>query len=75
MLGYTRAELLELHIPDIDAALTRDEQAAAIKKIAANGSGVFETKHRRKDGSTFAVELSVTFQNGSGAKLLVPECS
>ena len=63
MSGYTSAELLNLRILDLDAAMTPDEQAAQIKRIMENGSGIFETRHRRKDGSLFDVEISVTYQN------------
>ena len=70
MTGYTRAELLNLKIPDLDASLNPDEQAAQIKKIIAQGSGIFETRHHRKDGSIFDVELSVTYRNTNGDELI-----
>ena len=70
MSGYTRAELLKMRIPDLDAIKTPDEQAATIKKIITNGSGIFETRHHRKDGSVFDVELSVTYQNTHGGRLI-----
>ena len=70
MTGYTRAELLKLKIPDLDAAMTLDEQTAQIKRIISQGSGIFETRHRRKDGSIFDVELSVTYRNTEGGKLI-----
>ncbi len=56
--GYSREELLRLHIadlraPETHAALEQDWRAAA------NPEGVlFETIHVRKDGSTFPVEVS-----------------
>jgi len=56
--GYSREELLQLHIvdlraPESRATLDRDWQAAA------SPAGVlFETVHVRKDGSTFPVEVS-----------------
>ena len=70
MTGYSRAEILNLKIPDLDASLNLDEQAAQIKNIIAKGSGIFETRHRRKDGSVFDVELSVTYRNTDGGKLI-----
>jgi len=55
--GYNRDEMLSLSIRDLRASETMpltDEQMAL-----ADTSGVlFETVHRRKDGSTFAVEVS-----------------
>jgi PAS domain S-box-containing protein len=70
MTGYTRDELLELDIPSIDAKLTPEEQAARIRDIITNGSGIFETRHRRKDGSTFDVEISVTYKNSGGGQFI-----
>ena len=70
MSGYTRAELLKMRIPDLDAIKTPDEQAATIKKIITNGSGIFETRHQKKDGSVFDVELSVKYQNTNGGRLI-----
>jgi len=70
MSGYTRDELLKLRIPDLDAIKTPDEQAATIRKIITNGSGIFETRHKRKDGSVFDIELSVTYQKTNGGKLI-----
>ena len=69
MSGYSKEELVQLSIPNIDAGLTPDEQSATIQKIITNGSLTFETRHRRKDGSVFDVELSVTFQNQNGGEL------
>ncbi len=70
MSGYTRAELLKMHIRDLDAIKNPDEQAATLRKIIKNGSGILETRHHRKDGSVFDVELSVTYQNTNGARLI-----
>ena len=56
--GYARDELLELHIRD----LRSPETLAAFEKqwddVVRGGGLLFETVHRRKDGSTFPVEVS-----------------
>jgi hypothetical protein len=70
MSGYTRDELLKLHISDLDAIKTSEEQAAIVKNIINNGSEILETRHRRKDGSVFDVELSVTYQNTKRGQLI-----
>ncbi|MEI7501414.1 MAG: PAS domain S-box protein, partial [Bacteroidota bacterium] len=70
MSGYSKEELRQLHIPDLDAIMSSDEQAATIERVIANGSGIFETLHRRKDGTAFHVELSITFQNTNGGELI-----
>lgn len=57
--GYTRAELLTMHISDLRAEAlppTIDHQMAQ----GTRDGLTFETRHRRKDGTTFPVEVSST---------------
>lgn len=57
--GYSRAELLNMHISDLRA----DEFPAGFyqQMVQEHGDGItFETRHRRKDGTTFPVEVSST---------------
>ena len=70
MSGYSREELLEMHIADLDAAESPEETAAHVQRIRGEGGGRFETIHRRKDGSTMNVAASVTFI-GMGRGLMV----
>lgn len=58
MSGYSRAELLTMTIPQIEAIETREEVLARTAKILSPEHARFETRHRRRDGSTFAVEVS-----------------
>ncbi|WP_201220301.1 PAS domain S-box protein [Halochromatium roseum] len=52
-LGYTREEMLQLSVADIQAEMDATALANVIAEIAAKGEAHFETRHRRKDGSTF----------------------
>jgi PAS domain S-box-containing protein len=63
MSGYTRDELLKLSIPDLEAVEDSAETAAHIDRLIKSGSEIFETRHRRKDGSIFDVEVSVTYKS------------
>ena len=68
--GYSRDEILNLRIFDLDAVETPSDIAARIARIAAAGSETFETRHRRKDGSFFDVEISVTCMNVDGGRMI-----
>ncbi|WP_153940900.1 EAL domain-containing protein [Acidithiobacillus thiooxidans] len=57
-LGYTRGELLSMSICDIDTAYSADPQKV-LAQLQESGRALFETIHRRKDGSTFPVEVNV----------------
>ena len=59
-LGYTREELMALHLWDIDPVFPKDRWAAewAAYQKDRIGSQHHETLHRRKDGGVFPVEVS-----------------
>jgi diguanylate cyclase (GGDEF)-like protein/PAS domain S-box-containing protein len=57
-LGYSREELLSMKITDIDPALNAGLLEVIDEQIRNTGVARFETKHRRKDGSDFPVEVS-----------------
>jgi len=56
MSGYTAEELLAMSVSDLVANQTADETATRIRKLMLQGEARFESQHRRKDGSTFAIE-------------------
>ena len=61
-LGYTRAEMLTLSIPNV---IVPDENTlsvqASIEEIRKTGFKIIEGSHRRKDGSTFPSEVNVQY--------------
>ena len=59
MSGYSEAELLSLRISDLEAVEKPEATAARIERIIRRGGDRFETRHRRKDGAVFDVEVSV----------------
>ncbi|AFV25180.1 putative Histidine kinase [Methanolobus psychrophilus R15] len=64
--GYTRDELLSMQISNLDALESPEQTAARIQKIIRSGSGLFEIKHRTKDGSILDVEVSATYSESAG---------
>jgi len=68
--GYSRAELLTLCISDLRAHETRDALPRQMA-TADEGGILFETRHRRKNGSTFPVEVSSQGAIIEGARVLI----
>ncbi|WP_345994002.1 EAL domain-containing protein [Sulfurimonas sp. HSL-1716] len=56
MLGYTREELSKLSLYDWDHYFDHNEIKTMIKKVM-DAPRIFETKHTRKDGTIFDVEI------------------
>jgi PAS domain S-box-containing protein len=68
--GYSREELLALTIHDLRAPDTQRLTADQLAKADAQGI-LFETTHRRKDGSTFPVEVSSQGVTVDGTRALI----
>jgi len=70
MSGYTRDQLVGMSIGDLDADELPAATAARIRRIIANGSELFEAKHRRQDGSVWPVEVSATWLGEEGGRFV-----
>ncbi len=63
--GYTKEELLELSIFDLNPTMTRDIwDEHWIKKM--NDPSTFESKHQKKDGTIFPVDITDNFVTSEG---------
>ncbi len=69
--GYTREELLGMRVTDLEAKESADETAAHIARVMHEGSDLFESWHRAKDGSRWPVEINVTHWPAAGGRLFV----
>jgi len=71
MSGYSIAELETMVINDLEAIEDPVATMEHLEKIKSRGFDIFETKHRRKDGSFFGVEVSVSrFDTGKDLQLI-----
>ncbi len=62
LCGYSREEMLELTIGDIESSEQAEETKKHIEKIIAEGYDRFETIHRDKNGFRFNVEVSAMYE-------------
>ena len=60
-LGYSKDEFVKLRVAEIDPQWPAEKWPGLLEKIKSEGSLTFESVHRRKDGSTFPVEVTATF--------------
>jgi PAS domain S-box-containing protein len=59
MLGYSRDEIIGMNVSAWDTQFSPEEVKEVIKKEFTQAEQtIFETRHRRKDGSEFDVEIS-----------------
>ncbi|MBV5337776.1 MAG: PAS domain S-box protein, partial [Deltaproteobacteria bacterium] len=69
--GYKRKELVGMHISDLEAVQSATDIANRIKHIIQHGHDLFESRHRRKNGSLWDVEVSVTSHDDKSGELFV----
>jgi PAS domain S-box-containing protein len=64
--GYTRAELLDLRISDVEQLESHEDVLRRVERIRRAGTDRFETLHVRKDGTVWPVEVTVATLPESG---------
>ena len=71
MSGYSEHEVLSLDIEDLDHVFSHQEIHGIIEKVIIHGHDHFETRHRRKDGSVYDVEVIVQYIPDEGGNLFI----
>ena len=69
-LGYTRDEFRALTVPDIDSSITPESWKANWEMVRKGATGVRETTHRRKDGTSRFVEIARVMVVSDGRELM-----
>ena len=57
-LGYTRHELLQMHVPDIDPGMPAERWPDHWRELKAKSTLTFEGYHKAKDGQVFPIEIN-----------------
>ncbi len=66
MSGYGEQELIGMAISDIDALESSADIEARMERVVSENGDRFETRHRRKDGTVFDVEISAQYLSMTG---------
>jgi len=69
--GYTREEMLRLTVMDVDPHLEERQLHENVERLKKIGGLIYESVHRRKDGSELAVEVSINYVRTDRPYLLV----
>ena len=69
-LGYSREELLNLSVSDVDMNVVQSDWPTLSEHVRAQGTYSLESVHVRKDGVTFPVEVNATYLRADGAEFL-----
>jgi PAS domain S-box-containing protein len=73
-LGYTRGELIGRPLTDIDQQLDPDRVRQNLLLLESGAPVVIDTVHRRKDGSTFPVEVRAVRITWNGQPHVLGTC-
>jgi PAS domain S-box-containing protein len=65
-LGYTRSELLGMHISSFAPRISRDEWPRRFAAVARQSPRPYRSVHRRKDGALISVEITASFAELNG---------
>lgn len=72
--GYSRAELLSMHLSALEASENTEEMIAHIDKVRREGSDLFETQHRAKNGRIWPAKVNVSYWSAAGDRFFAFIC-
>jgi putative methionine-R-sulfoxide reductase with GAF domain len=66
MMGYSREELVNMHISEVDAIESHEDVSKRAEEIVQRGALRFETRHRHKNGSIINIEVCSNYSPAHG---------
>ncbi len=66
--GYRRDELCALNIADLEVNENPADIAAHVEKVVRQGSGLFQTRHRAKNGRVWQAEVTAAYWPIAGGR-------
>lgn len=70
MSGYSQQELLGMTITSLEVGESEQLTKAHLSRIITQGEDRFESRHRRKDGAIFEVEVSAQYRSVAGGRVV-----
>ncbi|CAK0780505.1 Histidine kinase [Gammaproteobacteria bacterium] len=70
MSGYSRDELLRMHLWELEASQDSSSVREHIRRIRERGNDQFESRHRRKNGTFFDVDIRTTWMETEGGRIV-----
>lgn len=61
--GYSQDELLQLSVGDLEQDRVTEERIKTLQQVTTSDGDIFDSVHRRKDGSFWPVEISASYSD------------
>jgi PAS domain S-box-containing protein len=71
MHGYTRAEMMNMNLKDLDTAASSKLAPERMRRLLAGETLTFEVEHLHKDGHAFPMEVSASLVVSGGAPTML----
>lgn len=74
VLGYSREELLNMTVADINTSQDKENDPAIVEGLVRTGHARFEGFHTRRDGTVFPVDISAHYIHIQGRWMVLSVC-